>query len=184
MNANDLFDAIGRIDEKIIDFAEDYDFKKVKRLSSCKIQLAAAIVILICALPIVNIMSDLSGKSTESADNEHFEQVQETQSIATEETCFEKIILYEFCGKGSARLSYDIPWAENIESYGFDTSDLTINSEEAWTVYLLIYTNSDEIGDFSFDFTDTISNKSLTVEFNQTYLNQVEAEIFKHQYQS
>ena len=147
MNVGNLYDAIGKIDEDIIDFAEDYDFKSRRTIIPGMKYLiaAAAVVVIVCLSPwlrlMLNFMLHGAGESsrdcaapeaagkTECADiNESYidkitsPETKSEETNATEPSEVEnetgRLLLCEFSGIGNATLNVKAPDGIEIKPIG------------------------------------------------------------------
>lgn len=153
MNVGNLYDAIGKIDENIIDFAEDYNFKKQRAIIPGMKYLiaAAAVVVIVWLSPWLRLMLNfmLHGAGESSHDCAAPEAVGKTECADINESYIDKItipetkaeetnatdpsevknetgilLLCEFSGIGNATLNVKAPDGIGIEPIG-----LSIESE-------------------------------------------------------
>ncbi len=169
MNAGDLFDAIGQIGDDLIDFAEEYDFKARKKLSSMKYLLTAAAIVLVVGLTpgiwtLINFMSGRAGTTCDEAAPEARDTFTESgmsdiDGATTDPECASRpdnkasdVLLAELRGVGKTKLVCRVPDGAKLTAIGMTEVEpgvFEIENDGEWVVKLLIESenplNPDEI---------------------------------------
>ena len=175
MTSDEFYDLFGNIDSDIVDFAENYKFKRrrnFKPLISFG-ALAAAVTLIFCLTPLRNLLSFAFG----GASGTSVPEASINDSYAPE-TAAEKYYLIEATGNGSAKLTMNR--AENVIVVGMTPTDdqlvYTIDTENSdWQVEILVV----GIDDFSFDFTDPSTGNALEIASETHEIDRSEVEKYK-----
>ena len=179
MTTDDLFDAIGNIDDDLIDFAENYDFKKRKRFNSTKYLLTAAAILLVVAtgpklLRVLDLMF-AGGSSTDSSQPEATLQLPETGMPQTE-----SFLLFELSGSGKTRIVCHYPPGIVLRPIGLaeiSPGEFEIDSEGEWNLKLLFSSGTaPDPAEITFDFLSSETGEPVEVMVKMRFISADEAE--------
>ena len=166
MTADDLFNAIGQIDEDLIDSAENYNFKMRKRFNSTKYLLTAAAILLAVAtgpklLRVLDLMF-AGGSSTDNSQPEATPQIPETGMPQTE-----SFMLFELSGSGKTRIVCHYPPGialRPIELTEISPGEFEIDSDGEWSIKLLFSSRTaPDPAEITFDFRSSETGEPVEV---------------------
>ena len=186
MTSDKFYELFGEIDSDIVDFAENYKFKKRINLSPfLKFGAVAAVVaIVVCLTPVGNLLSFVfgggAGFATDSAAPEATEPP-ETGMISSDqnECAAPACLLIEVSGKTAAKLT--LSRSENVTVIGMEPTgnplEFKIDADESgWTARILVAGDAD---DFDFGFTDPDTGKPIEIETKSQTIRASEIEKYK-----
>ncbi len=185
MTSDKFYELFGEIDSDIVDFAENYKFKKKINLRPfLKFGAVAAVVaIVVCLTPVGNLLSFVlggAGFATDSASPEAT-GVTETGMISGDqnECATPTCLLIEVSGKSAAKLT--ISRAENITVIGMEPTGNSLEfrvdaNESGWTAWIIVSGDAD---DFDFEFTDPDTGKPIEIETKSQTIMASEIEKYK-----